>query len=153
MITFDPTITFGAGAIVGALATKIIDHYLTKSRNTEDREIKEFSQAASTFRSKVLAELEGLYPITQGWSREDYSRFIQTIPKINTIAQEFRFYLKRKKEFDAAIYRYSNHCKQITWEQCTAWTLYPSMRKEGEMSPRDKFNHLVKSLLSFAEEK
>jgi len=153
MITFDPTITFGAGAIVGALTMKIIDHFLAKSRTEEDRTIKEFNHAATMFRSKILTELEGLYPITQVWSRTDYSRFTQTIPKIHTIAQEFRFHMKRKNEFDAAVNKYCNHCKQITWEQCAAWTMYPTMRKEGEISPRDKFDHLVKALLSFAEEK
>lgn len=153
MITFEMTITFSAGAAIGALVMKIIDHRLAKSRTDEDRRIREFNQAAATFRNKVLTELEGLYPIAQGWSREDYARFKHTIPKVETIAQEFRFYLDRKKEYDAAIYAYCNHCKKITWEQCAAWNLFPTMRKEGEISPRDKFDHCVKSLLSFAESK
>jgi len=153
MITFDPTITFGVGAIVGALSMKVIDHFLAKSRTEEDRKVRELNQASVTFRSKVLAELEGLYPSKHGWNREEYARFKQTIPRIETIAQEFRFHLKRKKEFDTAIYQYCSHCRQITRDQCVAWSMYPSMRKEGEISPPEKFDHLVKSLLSFAEEK
>jgi hypothetical protein len=152
-ISFDNVAIFSAGGALGYFARTFIDHRLAKSRTDEDRKIKEFNQAAATFRSQILSELEGLYPVRQGWSREDYARFKQTIPRVETIAQEFRFHLERKKEFDTATHAYCNHCKKITWEQCTAWTLYPTMRKEGEMSPRDKFDHCVKSLLSFAEGK
>lgn len=150
-ISIDNVAIFSAGGILGYLARTFIDHRLAKSRTEENRKIKEFNQAAATFRSKVLAELEGLYPSRCGWDREEYARFKKTIPKIETIAQEFRFHLERKKEFDTATYHYCNYCKQITWDQCAAWSLYPSMRKEDELPPWAKFDHLVKSLLTFAD--
>ena len=56
MITFDTTITFGAGAVVGALFMKIIDHRLAKSRDTESRIIKGFNEAAGILFNKLSAE-------------------------------------------------------------------------------------------------
>ena len=58
MITLDPTISFSLGAIVGALATKIIDHFLAKSRTTEDRIIKDFNSAAERFREPIYTALQ-----------------------------------------------------------------------------------------------
>lgn len=145
--------SFSLGTVVGGVVVGIFNHYLTKSRNTEERKTTNFNQAATTFRSKVLAELEGLYPSRQGWSRDDYSRFKQTIPGIETSAQEFRFHVEREKEFDTAAYQYCSYCKRITWDQCTAWSLYPTMRKAGELPPWAEYDHLVKNLLSFAQEK
>ena len=60
MITFDPTITFGAGAIIGALAMKIIDHRLAKDRTGDDRRIKEFNTAADAFRDAFVSELSAI---------------------------------------------------------------------------------------------
>lgn len=46
MITFDPAVTFGAGAIVGALFMRIIDNILARQRTTEDRNIRYHNEAA-----------------------------------------------------------------------------------------------------------
>jgi hypothetical protein len=82
-----------------------------------------------------------------------FQRFSKSIIEIENAAAEFRFSVARKGAFDTAIKEYCEYCKQITWIQCAGWSMYPTMRKEGEISPRDKFDHLVKNLLSFAEEK
>lgn len=56
MITFDPTITFGAGTVAGALAMKIIDNWLAKSRGDRDRSLKAFNDAAEAFREAFKPE-------------------------------------------------------------------------------------------------
>jgi len=112
-----------------------------------------FNQAAAAFRSRVFAELKGLYPVTQYWDMQTFPRFSQSITEIESAAAEFRFHVTRKRAFDAAVKEYCDHCKKTSWNECAAWSMYPTMRKEGEISPREKFDHLVKSLLSFAEKK
>lgn len=135
--------------IAGTLALAWIGFHLTNATNRKTR----FHQAAATFRSRVLAELKGLYPVTQYWDMQTFPRFSRSITEIESAAAEFRFSVSRKRTFDAAVKEYCEYCKQISWEQCAAWSMYPSMRKEDEISPREKFDHLVKALLSFAEEK
>jgi hypothetical protein len=135
--------------IAGALALAWIGFHLTNEINRKTR----FHQAATSFRSRVLAELKGLYPVTQYWDIQTFPRFSKSITEIESAAAEFRFSVTRKRAFDTAVQEYCNHCKKTSWDECAAWTMYPAMRKEGEMSPRDKFDHCVKSLLSFTEDK
>lgn len=135
--------------IAGALALAWIGFHLTDATNRKTR----FNQAAIAFRSRVLAELKGLYPVTQYWDMPTFQRFSNSIIEIESAAAEFRFSVTSKRAFDAAVKEYCEYCKQVSWDQCAGWAMYPTMRKEGEISPRDKFDHLVKTLLSFAEEK
>ena len=147
-ITFAPYELWLLG-IAGALALAWIVFHLTNATNRKTRR----HQAASIFRSRVLAELKGLYPATQHWDIATFQRFSKSIIEIESATAEFRFSVARKRAFDAAVKEYCDYCKQVSWEQCAGWARYPTMRSEGEISPRDKFDHLVKNLLSFAEEK
>jgi hypothetical protein len=135
------------GALTLALIVAPLAVAIKRKRKTR------FRQAAATFKSRVLAELEGLYPVTQYWDMQTFPRFSQSIIEIESAAAGFIFYVTRKRAFDSAVKEYCDHCKEISWKQCAAWDMYPSMRKEGEISPRKKFDHLVKNLLSFAEGK
>ena len=135
--------------IIGGILVAVFGGYITYRIYLKTR----INQAAATFRSRVLAELKGLYPVTQYWDTQTFPRFSQSITEIESAAAEFRFYVTRKSALDAAVKEYSNHCKKTSWNECAAWDMYPTMRKEGEISPREKFDHLVKDLLSFAEEK
>lgn len=58
VITFDPTVTFGAGTVAGALAMKIIDNWLAKSRDAESRSIKDFNELADPLFAKLSKEQE-----------------------------------------------------------------------------------------------
>ena len=53
-ITINTTIIFSCGAVLGSLATILIQHYLSKGRAKEEREINGFNQAAKKFRSSIL---------------------------------------------------------------------------------------------------
>ena len=57
MITFDPTITFGAGAIVGALATKLLDIIINNTRDARNRGIQLRNTAGEEFRNSLLASI------------------------------------------------------------------------------------------------
>lgn len=135
--------------IIGGILAAVFSGYVTYRIYQKTR----FHQAAATFRSRVLAELKGLYPGTQYWDMQTFPRFSQSIIEIESAAAEFRFFVTRKHAFDAAVNEYCDHCKKTSWNDCAAWNWFPTMRKEGEISPREKFDHLVKNLLSFAEEK
>jgi len=135
--------------IIGSIVVAVFGGYITYRIYQKTR----FNQVALSFRNEVLAELEGLYPVTQHWDMNTFSRFPKSITKIETAASKFRFSVVRKRAFDAAVKEYCDYCKKTSWNECAGWSMYPTMRKEGEISPRDKFDLIVKNLLSFAEEK
>lgn len=160
MITFDTTIIFSAGAIVGALAVKIVDHFLAQSRNTEDRKIKGFNQAASTFRSKLLALLEGYYPSIHSCGADDYAKIRATIPKVESISADFSHFLRgsAKSKFHAAVKEYCEYCKNINRTNDTARAIYnhpsrPKSDNETEPLTTGNLTRHVDELLSFAKEK
>ena len=133
----------------GALIMLWIGFHLSNTLNRRNS----FRSAAATFRSKVLAELEGLYPVTQHWDMNVFQRFSRSIIKIESAAAEFHFFVTRKRAFDAAVKEYCDYCKQISWVECAGWSMYPTMRKPGEINPRNKFAYHVENLLSFAKER
>ena len=133
--------------ICGTLGMAWIVYRLTLSVNRR----KSFDTAADRFRSKILAELEGLYPVTQHWDERDFSRLLQSIPKIENATEEFRFFVARKDDFDAAVKEYCDCCKQVTSNNNRVWIFFDADRKPNEISPRHKFGHCVKNLLSFTK--
>ncbi|MDO8723145.1 MAG: hypothetical protein Q7J31_13120 [Syntrophales bacterium] len=112
-----------------------------------------FITAAGTFRSTILSEIESIYPITRFWDEKLFPRFRQSIPKIDRAAAEFRYFVKPKTNFDAAINEYREYCRTITWDKCVQWDMYPSTRRPGDKGPIEKFKHLVENLLLHAKEK
>ncbi|MFH1075558.1 MAG: hypothetical protein V1753_01750, partial [Pseudomonadota bacterium] len=48
--------SFSLGAIAGGIVIGIANHYLSKSRNRQEREITEFNNAAAIFRDVFLPE-------------------------------------------------------------------------------------------------
>ena len=136
------------GAIVASVLT-LLGFYVTYRIYYKTR----FNRAASAFRSTVLAELQGIYPVTQYWDMNIFPKFAASVFKIESAAEEFKFVLRCKTEFESAVKEYRDYCKTITWNQEAAWTLYPTSRKPGDVSPRDKFSHIVDRLLSFTVDK
>lgn len=52
--------SFSFGAVSGGAVGALISHYLTKSRNIEDRKIKTFNDASAKFRDAFKSELLAL---------------------------------------------------------------------------------------------
>lgn len=145
---FAENITWSIGIVI-SLFVIIAAHRLVLFRQKRNKIV----EASEKFRNKILAELVGLYPVTQYWDKETYPRFIQSVPKIESAAAEFRYFIKSKVSFDAAVKKYCEYCKHITWDEVAAYSMYPSMRKPGEIGPRERFEEIVDNLLSFAKEK
>jgi hypothetical protein len=117
------------------------------------KERQRFLDAAAVFRGKVLSELEGLYPVSNFWEEKLYPKFRQSIPKIETAAVEFRHFVKRKEEFDAAIREYRDYCWKVTYGGVSGWHMYTSMRKPGDIGPVETFKNLVEGLFTFTARK
>ncbi|MBW2608049.1 MAG: hypothetical protein JRD05_10485 [Deltaproteobacteria bacterium] len=135
-----------AAGILGSAFVGYIAYWNNRKNRT--------AEAAIKFRNKILTELEGLYPVTHYWDKNIFPRFYVSIPKIESAAIEFRHYVFHKTAFDSAVKVYCEYCKNITWNKVSAYAMYKdSMYKPDDKGPREKFKHIVESLLSFAKEK
>lgn len=136
--------------IFGAVLLASFVGYIAYRNNRKRRA----AEAAIKFRSKFFTELEGLYPVTHYWDQGTFPRLYASITKIESAATEFRYYVPRKAAFDTAVKEYCEYCKNTTWNEVSAYAIYKnSMYKPGDKGPREKFQHIVESLLSFAKEK
>lgn len=54
--------SFSLGAVAGGAVHAVISHYLSKSRNIEDRKIKEYIEASQKFRIAFHSEISALAP-------------------------------------------------------------------------------------------
>lgn len=133
-----------AGTILGAALVAYFGYRTYKKTR--------FNQAAAAFRSRVLTELKGIYPVTQHLDAVTFQRFSKSIIEIESAAAEFRFYIVRKGTFDTAIKEYCDYCKQITKGDYTNSIFWPGTIKDG-ISPQVRFEHIVNNLLSFAKDK
>jgi len=109
--------------------------------------------AARAFREKVLAELEGLYPVTRVWNNDVYDKFKKTIPGIESAAADFRNFVPAEKRgsFDEALKNYCQHCSEITWQSSATFGVIPEMSKPDDIGPKEMFRQNVNVLLSFIE--
>jgi hypothetical protein len=117
------------------------------------RQKKRAAQASAVFRSKVLDELEGLYPIPQSLKQDVFNKFRESIPGIESAAAEFRNFVpsRNKNSFDGALKNYINHCNKITWEDCVTFKILPGRRKPDDIGPKEIFRQNVNAILSFAK--
>ena len=151
MITIEKTIVFSLGAIVGFLVRSLIDHLLAKSRTEEDRRIKGFNDAATKFRSTIINELVGLYPIPIDWPRDVAGRLNATFPKIQAAVEEFKPFVPtgEVKAFNKAWLQYYTHCKHTLPEAENIATRIFEIEKSKQS--REVFKYNVDLLLSFAK--
>jgi hypothetical protein len=62
---------------------------------------KSFCAAASVFRSKVLTELEGIYPLPINWPKDNAQidpLLRSKFPKLQSAVEEFKPYLSKRKQ-------------------------------------------------------
>ncbi|HDH13347.1 MAG TPA: hypothetical protein ENG83_14315 [Nitrospirae bacterium] len=111
------------------------------------------AQAAIVFRSKILAELEGLYPVPRYLKDDVFKRFRESIPGIESAAAEFRHFVPScsKNSFDTALKNYCEHCNKITWESCVTFNILPGEGKPEDIGPKEIFRQNVNALLFFAK--
>jgi hypothetical protein len=147
------------GAWIGGIISKRASIEAVKSSNDNAIKImqrQEFFVAASKFKATVIYELIGFYPTDQIWDEKEFPRFHQSIPKIKSAAAEFRYFVKRKTEFDAAVKEYHDYCQQRKYKNALSRTYFPNSPRppnESGINPVEEFKNIVEHLLSFANEK
>lgn len=125
-----------------------------------------FRNASIIFRSKVLTELEGLYPVPTKWPTEKMmiDRILkEKFPKLQIAVAEFREFLPRSQQsdFDKAwfIYRLGKDGREID-KQCyydympfisTSIVDGVQVTVDTTGTHKETFKHNVDSLLSFAK--
>lgn len=145
-------ITTALIGIIAALLGSWAGAAISRKSATDILRKEQFFAAASKFKSTVIYELTGFYPINQYWDENNFPRLYNSIPVVNSAAAEFRYFVASKIEFDKALGEYTIYCRETTYNSVVAEAMYPSMRKEGEIGKREHFNSIVEHLLSFANE-
>lgn len=160
MLTFVASLSESERWFYGLITTAIIifgghwfaqrlSHALTVKREQNSR----FKQAASTFRSRVLAELEGLYPIPSNWPKDGlaiYPIMEKKFPRLQTAVVEFKKILPwyKKKAFEDAWFRFYNGSDRESERECQNYNQYIGFSGKPY---KEKFKHNVDNLLKFAK--
>jgi hypothetical protein len=159
----DNTIIASLIGVVGGLIGAWIGGIISRKAAIEASELsnnnaikimkrQEFFTAASKYKASIIYELPGFYPSNQYWDKDNFDRLYKSIPHIMSAAAEFRFFVKSKDAFDDAIKAYDEYCRKTTYDQVAADTMYPAMKKPGELGKREQFKNIVAHLISFADE-
>lgn len=96
--------SFSLGSVAGGIIGAIAGHYLTKSRNTEDRKIKEFNEASAKFRDAFKSELLSLNTALTENYIDACDLLKAAFEKHRLAVFDFRLFLKGKRqgEFEQA---------------------------------------------------
>jgi len=129
-----------------ALCIALISAYIAIYIHNRNR----FHAASDKFRSIVLVELKGLFPVNGFWKPEVYPKIQGTMPTIKKAALEFRatipFY--RKSRFDKTVIAYCEHCQNIKWDKAVMDAVFSDDIKQTQ---KEQFVKCVDHLLSFTE--
>ena len=111
MFEFNNVVVFSSGAVLGYLIKALIDHYLSKSRATEERQINDFNEAADSFR-------EAFIPVLKELETDQTDRLIlkQFFDQHDEARRRFENFLNGSKlqSFRKAREQYRDHCKERT---------------------------------------
>jgi hypothetical protein len=132
------------------LLAALLGSIITRNHKEKER----FNEAASIFRNKILTELIGFYPIVNLWNKNEFPRLYQSIPKINSAAAEFRYFVTCKADFDEAMNEYNQYCRDNTADKIFCLDFYQNM--PGTKNRNDyieQFKNIVEHMISFTNEK
>lgn len=144
-------ITTALIGIISALLGGWAGAAISRKSATDILRKEQFFNASSKFRATVIYELSGFYPIKQFWEKNDFCRLYNSIPKINCASAEFRYFTVRKTEFDEAVEKYNQYCRE-TYEKDVFNIALTSMNFDTIKAHKERFDSVVKHLLSFANE-
>jgi hypothetical protein len=160
MFKFENIIVFSSGAVLGYLIKTLIDHFLSKSRAAEDRQINDFNKAADSFREAFLPALKELET-----DQSDRLLLNQFFDQHDEAKRRFESYLKGPKlhSFFKAWEQYIAHFKERT--DVSVYEMFateitdpnrlhdPSHYEEVRKSRNKQAIALIKDLLKYADRK
>ena len=147
------------GAIIGAILAGPVTYYFSKVlvKITHKNAIalmqrQEFFAAASKFKATIIYEISGFFPGDR-WDKDEWPRIYQSIPKVNSAAAEFRYFVARKTDFDKVVSEYNKYCRESTADKVFILDFSKSMPGKYLKDYMKDFKDIVEHLLSFANEK
>lgn len=148
------TIIGNFNKIAGTILSSVLVAYIGYRTYKKTR----FNRASDLFRGKVLAILEGYYPVVHSRDGTDYMKIRETVPKIESIAADFSHFLRgsTKRRFSGAVKQYCDYCKAVNRENDHARARFDhptSPKPETEPLTTENLARHVDTLLSFAKEK
>ncbi len=110
-------------------------------------------KACRHFRRVVETELKGVWPTTYLSPDEVNVKIRQSRKEIETASLEVKRFVSfhRKRAFNTAVENYCNACKTINWNGHVAYEMFPSMRKSGDIDPKQYFFNCIEEMLKFTK--
>lgn len=118
------------------------------------RRLNTFPAAASDFRSAILDELSGIYPVVGTWSQDDYARIHRSALPIKRAAHDFMTHIPfyRKYQFKRAVSEYCEQADQISFESQFAQIAHNEVcPNEAIPTPKENIVQCISHLLTFTE--
>lgn len=110
--------------------------------------------ASQLFREGVIDDLKGFYPAPGDWPKGFEAKLRAAVSNIEVRVQKFRHFVpeKDRSAFDSAWDLFKSHGLNLSWNQCAAYVMYPTMHAAGSKNPKDVFYERTESLLQYGAE-
>ena len=110
--------------------------------------------ASQLFREGVIDDLKGFYPAPCDWPKGFEAKLRAAVSNIEVRVQKFRHFVpeKDRSAFDSAWDLFKSHGLNLSWNQCAAYVMYPTMQAAGSKNPKDVFYERTESLLQCGAE-
>lgn len=160
---FSLTIGFSIGGVLGYLLKTLIENKMARDRDTQNRNITIFNNAAKEFSDIIHIELKDIYPIPVNWPHNIDMYFRERFPILQSAIDKFSGHLsKREKEnFDMAwhLYRLGKEGRDIDqqyygqYQSGKSTTAFYGKEITEIIDGKKNLKHNVDKLLSFAKQK
>lgn len=110
--------------------------------------------ASQLFREGVIDDLKGFYPAPGDWPKGFEAKLRAAVSNIEVRVQKFRHFVpeKDRSAFDSAWDLFKSHGLNLSWNQCAAYVMYPTMQAAESKNPKDVFYERTESLLQYGAE-
>lgn len=129
-------------ALIAVLCAFAVQRYVSKRA------------AAKSFREGIIDELTSFYPPPGNWSIGFEEKLRTAIPRIEILVTKFGYFVPRKlqKDYVSDWSTFRSHCLEMTWNECAAYTMYPSMRTSEDRKPEEVFYENLENLLGYGKD-